>query len=73
MNDGPIYGPDGPDGGVFEGVFEFDCSEFISPELRAQLRIGKWEPLHLPPDGLVGDAGPAVGDTAPDAPPPAGG
>lgn len=35
----------------FRGVFEFDCSENLPPELKAKFRIGKFVPLQAPPDG----------------------
>ena len=29
----------------FRGVFEFDCSENLPPELKAKFRIGKFLPI----------------------------
>jgi len=35
----------------FRGVFEFDCSENLPPELKAKFRIGKFVPVQPCPDG----------------------
>lgn len=35
----------------FRGIFEFDCMDYISPELKAQLQDGEFLPVQPPPDG----------------------
>ena len=38
----------------YRGVVEVDCSEFLPPELKAKLRIGKFVPVAPP----IGDLDP---------------
>jgi hypothetical protein len=57
MSEPFVPGPDDH----FRGVIEFDCSEFLSPELKAKLRIGKFVPVTRPGGDVADD---------PAAPPP---
>jgi hypothetical protein len=35
----------------FRGIFEFDCTDYITPELKAKLRVGNFLPVQFPPEG----------------------
>ena len=42
-----------------DGVIEIDCAQYLSPELRAKLRIGKFVPVGRPSQWQGGDSSPS--------------